>query len=461
MSREPEYKFVSTDVEAIVAQLVTEYENRIGRALRPADPEKLFISWVADIIYQERVLQNYIGNQNIPSRAEGENLDALGEWIYGVQRLAAQPSKCTERFYISAAQSTTVVIPQGTRVTTSSGSPVWYTTAEATIPIGETYVDVMVQCETTGESGNDYEAGQINKLIDVDNILYYSSCENTDRTSGGADEATDEQFFERMKDGLSAFSTAGPSGAYSYWAKQVAANIVDVKAIQPRQRIAKTIPLYTDGDSVKHGFLAGEHLMTDTLVVRSASGATPATKTTDYTISGETLLDITIKSTGSLASLDSIYVEIDAEKAGYVYLYALMEDGTLAGQSVKDAILSAVNKENVRPLTDYVSVEDAELVDYTVNLTFYTDRNSTKPVTEIEADVKAAVNEYTAWQSGKIGRDINPSYLNWLLKDTGVKRVVITSPVFTPLRSGDDHTVPQVAHLSSSPTITNGGKEDD
>ena len=461
MSRDTLYKFVETDIDAILTRLVSRYEELTGRTLRPADPDRVFMAWVAEAILQERVCQNYVGNQNLPSRAEGENLDAIGEMIYGILRLAAQPSQCTVRFTISEAQVTSIAIPQGTRVTDASGNLIWATTEDAVIPIGSLYADVLVQCETAGEIGNGYVAGQINTLVDVDNILFYSSCENITTASGGSDEETDDQYYEFMREGLDAYSTAGPVGAYTHWAKSVSSNIADVKPIQPRLTLTKTIPLYTDGDGKKHGFLAGEHLISTSVIVCASEGSTPAVNGTDYSYEYEDqLLNIEIKAGGALASQTSIYVTVDCIKAGYVYLYALMADGTLADATVKAAIAEACNQDTVRPLTDFVSVEDAELVTYNISLTYWIDRKTTKSLADIQTDVTAAVNEYVAWQSGKIGRDINPSYLEWLLKDTGVKRVAIVSPPFIPLRNGDDHTVPQVAQIGSV-SVVNGGFEDE
>ena len=114
MSRNTQYQFVSTDTAALVSSLVAGYEKITGVSVQPASPEKLFIQWVADIIVQERVLNNYTGNQNIPSRSEGENLDALGELFYVVERPAAQPAVCNMRFHISEAQETAILIPAGT-----------------------------------------------------------------------------------------------------------------------------------------------------------------------------------------------------------------------------------------------------------------------------------------------------------------------------------------------------------
>lgn len=111
MSRNTQYQFISTDTNALVSALVSGYEKITGVSVQPASPEKLFIQWVADIIIQERVQNNYTGNQNIPSRASGENLDALGELFYVSERPAAQPAVCNERFYISEAQATAILIP--------------------------------------------------------------------------------------------------------------------------------------------------------------------------------------------------------------------------------------------------------------------------------------------------------------------------------------------------------------
>ena len=90
-----DYKFVPTDAGDIVSALVTAYERITERALHPADPDMLFLRWVADVIVQERVLTNYAGNQNIPSRASGDNLDSLGELFYATERPQAQPAVCT------------------------------------------------------------------------------------------------------------------------------------------------------------------------------------------------------------------------------------------------------------------------------------------------------------------------------------------------------------------------------
>lgn len=378
MSRNTQYQFVSTDTGALVSSLVAGYERITGTSVQPASPEKLFIQWVADIIIQERIINNYTGNQNIPSRAEGENLDALGELFYASQRPAAQPAVCTERFYISEAQETAILIPIGTRVTDASNTLVWETVEDVYVSIGSTYADVQIQCQTAGVVGNDYSAGQINTIIDLFN--YYDHCENTTASDDGADAATDDEYYGLMRASQDAYSTAGPKGGYIYIAKQVSTEIADVVANRP--------------------------------------------------------------------------------SAGKVDLYVLMDDGSIAQTETKNAVLAACSADTVRPLTDDVAVKDPQTVEYNISFTYFIPSDAAVSSSEIEAAVNAAVDQFVSWQCAKLGRDINPSYLIGLLMQTGIKRVVLTSPAFTVLNDGSDNTAPQVAMIGDI-TATNGGHEDE
>ena len=146
--------------------------------------------------------------------------------------------------------------------------------------------------------------------------------------------------------------------------------------------------------------------------------------------------------------------------AGTVDLYVLMDDGTIAQTEVKNAVLAACSADTVRPLTDLVSVKDPETVEYDISFTYYIPSDASVSSAEIEAAVDAAVKQYVAWQCGKLGRDINPSYLIGLLMQTGIKRVDLTSPTFTVLKDGSNKDTPQVATVGDI-TATNGGYEDE
>lgn len=378
MSRNTEYQFISTDTDTLVASLVAAYETITKTTVQPASPEKLFILWVANIVLQERVMNNYTGNQNLPSRAEGADLDALGDLFFSKDRPSAQSAICTERFYITTAQSFAVLVPVGTKVTDAENTLVWETTADVYISPGALYADAMIQCQTIGTAGNDYAAGQINTIIDP--YDYCDRCENITKSDDGADTATDDEYYELMRESQDAYSDAGSKGGYIYFAKQVSTEIADVVA--------------------------------------------------------------------------------NSRSAGYVNLYILMEDGTIAGQEMKNAVLSACTPAFVRPLNDNVVADDPETVPYDIKFTYYIPRSVSLSSSEIADQVNSAVNDYVKWQSGKLGRDINPDELRQRVKAVGVKRIVLTSPSFTALRDGSDNTVPQVALLGTK-SITDGGYEDE
>lgn len=379
MSRE-QYQFIPTAPDEIIAWITAKYEEMTGVTVQPGSPEMLYVRWAASVVIQERALTNYAANQNIPSRAAGENLDALAELFYMKERPQAKAATCTMRFHISEAQEFAVLIPGGTRATDASSTLVWETPEDVYVTAGETYADVKVQCQTKGRAGNGFVAGQINSIVDP--FAYFLSCENLTESDGGADAATDEEFYELLRLSMDGYSDAGARGAYIYFAKQVSTEIADVAATSPEPSVVK--------------------------------------------------------------------------------LYALMKDGKPASEEIKAAILAACSEETVRPLADRVSVEDPETVQYDVEFTYFTPEQAAAGASaaEIAEKVRAAVDQYNEWQCAKLGRDINPSYLVGLLMQTGIKRVVQSYPVFTPLNDGNDQDVPQVAAVGRV-NIINGGYENE
>ena len=377
MSR-TQYQFIPTDPDQIVEWMAAKYEELTGVTVQPGSPERLFIQWAASVIVQERALANYAANQNLPSRAEGENLDALAELFYTKKRPGAKAATCTVRFTISEPQAFAVLIPKGTRVTDASNTLVWETIEDAYVNAGDTYADAKIRCQTKGAAGNGFVGGQINTIVDL--FAYYQSCANLTESDGGGDAATDEEFYELLRLSMDGYSCAGARGGYIYFAKQVDTKIADVIAASP----------------------------------------TP----------------------------------------GVVKLYVLMNDGSIATEEMKEKVLAACSADDVRPLTDLVSVEDPEKVPYNVDLTYYIQDNSEASAEELALAVAKKVGEFTDWQSAKLGRDINPSRLISMLMGTGIKRVVLREPAFTPLRDGSGTEAPQVAELRTV-TVQSGGYEDE
>lgn len=365
----PDISFVETDTETIKNALIRGYETLTGRTLYPADPVRLFILWVADIIVQERVNIDFSAKQNLPRYAEGEYLDSVAELFKDAYRLEPEKAKTTLRYTLSIPLDGPTVIPAGTRAT-PDGEIVFATLADLTIPPGELSGEVEAECATEGETGNGFVPGQINQPIDI--FPYYQKVENITESAGGADRESDEAFYQRMRESMETFSTAGPLGGYEYYAKSASALIADVKASSP---------------------LPGE-------------------------------VDVRV----------------------------LLANGELPGEEILKEVYDILNADDVRPLTDHVTVAAPEVVPYDIDFTYYTQTGGALSDDTIKDNVNAAVADFRKWQGEKMGRDVNPSRLIYLLMKTGVKRVEVRSPVYA--------AVPEnaVAVMNSAAAV-NGGAE--
>lgn len=142
-----------------------------------------------------------------------------------------------------------------------------------------------------------------------------------------------------------------------------------------------------------------------------------------------------------------------AAGAGRVYIYILKADGSIPaeGDPVIDAVSAAVSAKDVRPLTDLVTVSAPSTVFYGVEIAYHISEDDAGRVAEIQEAVNAAVNEYTAWQDSKIGRDINPDRLRRLLLNAGASRVEITKPAYTVVGHAN------VAQVTGETSITYSG----
>lgn len=258
MSRNTQHEFVSMDADALIATLVSAYEKIVGVTVMPSSPEKLFVQWVANVLLYERSHTNKAGNSNLPSRAEGDDLNEIGDTIFNFKRPDAEPSTTTMRFRIQQALTFDVLIPKGSRVTDASQTLYWATDKDVYIVAGNTSADVECTCQTAGSQTNGYVTGQINNLVDV--FSYYYSCENLTESDGGTDAPSDDDYYALMKESINSWSDAGARGGYVYFAKTVSTLIGDVVAKSPDPGYVKIYILMKDGsfasEEVKKAVLA-------------------------------------------------------------------------------------------------------------------------------------------------------------------------------------------------------------
>ena len=99
-------------------------------------------------------------------------------------------------------------------------------------------------------------------------------------------------------------------------------------------------------------------------------------------------------------------------------------DGT-ASVDLCAAVATAVNADNVRPMTDEVTVQSAVIVPYQVKGTITTFAGPDSAV--VLAESRKRLDAYVA-ESHRIGRDITMSGLYAALHCDGIQRVTLTSP---------------------------------
>lgn len=376
----PDIEFLETDTETVISNMIALYEEmqkaagRENYKVRPASPERVFISWMAAVVVQQRTLINDIAKMNVPryaAKSENEEyLDSLAEIFKDTARLPASPASATFRFYISEPQQQSTIIPAGTRIS-FDGVIIFATSEVLEIKAGETSGEVEAVCTQPGTVGNGLVAGQVKEVVDL--FDHYQKAENITTTSGGAEKEDNESYYERMRDSMESFSTAGPINGYIYWTKTVSSAVLDVAVTSP--------------------------------------------------------------------------------EACVVDVRVILQDGQEATPAVLKEIEEALNASDIRPLTDVVTVSAPETVDFSVDATFYIAQPNRESAAAIEREVRAAVDNFIVWQTSKMGRDINPSYLTKMMMDAGAKRVEVRQPTF---QSVADIAVGKL----KSKTVLNGGLED-
>lgn len=147
-------------------------------------------------------------------------------------------------------------------------------------------------------------------------------------------------------------------------------------------------------------------------------------------------------------------VKVTSPNPVEVEIRFIMVDGSLPTRTTVEGLEEYLQDENIRPLTDKVTVLAPETVSFDISLTYYINRSDQSKAGTIQGEVTQAIADYIEWQTRTIGRDINPSELTKRIMAAGAKRVEISSPVFTTVA---DTSVARVG----TQTITYGGIEND
>lgn len=111
---------------------------------------------------------------------------------------------------------------------------------------------------------------------------------------------------------------------------------------------------------------------------------------------------------------------------GEVVVTVLSRSGSGAPSSaLVNAVQGALNDDRVRPMTDHVIVQGAEIVPYTVSAVVYTYAGPDSAL--VLAESKARLQAYIE-EAHRLGRDVPRSGIYSVLHSEGVQRVELTEP---------------------------------
>ena len=221
-------------IEEIYQRLAADFQARTGRSAGASSDLAVRFYAVAAQIYSLYVQGEWTRRQCFPQTAQGDYLDKHA-FLRGVARRQAAKAEGTVRFAVDQAQESPVEIPAGT-VCMTAGGVRFITTQAAEVKKGNLYADVPVEAAQGGTAGN----------VDAGAIVYMSvppvriaACVNTEPTTGGTDDETDEELRVRVLETYHRLA----NGANSAFYEQAAMSFDEVAAVTviPRSRGVGTV----------------------------------------------------------------------------------------------------------------------------------------------------------------------------------------------------------------------------
>lgn len=219
--------------EEMILSFQEKYEELTGEecTLYPANSNRLIMNVIAGQIYQAYEFINYAFKQNFIRYMED---DVLWNWgaNLGFAESSLRAATCTLEFGLNEVLEFDVNIPAGIRVT--AGDDVFFASdTVCIIAAGKQSAEVSATCTEKGTIGNEYVPGQLSIIADpVPNLSF---AKNINTTSGGEDELSGDRLRERIFLFPSAYSVAGPEGAYEYFVKKYSEDIIDTKIVTDKE----------------------------------------------------------------------------------------------------------------------------------------------------------------------------------------------------------------------------------
>ncbi len=222
--------------EEIYQSLLATFMRESGITLQEHGEMAVRLYAIAAQIHGMQYQVHWTLEQCFPHTASGSYLDKHA-FVRGLSRREATFARGKIRFSLDTTQTTAVDIPEGT-VCMTAGTVRFATLESASIPAGESSVEVPAEALAEGE-GSNVLAGSI-RIMAVAPVGI-ASCSNPEAFTGGAQTEDDSQLRERILDSYQRM----PNGANVAYYEREALSVPQVAAVNviPRARGRGTVDI--------------------------------------------------------------------------------------------------------------------------------------------------------------------------------------------------------------------------
>lgn len=226
-------EFASQDTAALLTDLLTHFEQNVGRPLYPGQVERLLLHSVAYGLDLVRADIQHTGEQNLVAYANGLQLDHLAA-RWGLKRLPQEAATTRVVFKLTEPFEQNLLISAGRELVSKGNKVIFQTLEDVLILAGEQEGRCIARCTSAGPVGNGWEAGTIERLAIPQAEIAVAYNETT--SNGGSDIESDIRLRKRILAAPHGLSTVGTREGYRLHVLGVSPDIIDVAVMGPDDR---------------------------------------------------------------------------------------------------------------------------------------------------------------------------------------------------------------------------------
>lgn len=125
-----------------------------------------------------------------------------------------------------------------------------------------------------------------------------------------------------------------------------------------------------------------------------------------------------------------IDVHTITSKESVVQIYVLLQNGSIPDGTKLQAIKAFLEEQKLTPDTDKIEVLAPEIVNYTIEATYYISYYKKEMEQTIKESIEEIAIEFEEYTKSKIGRAINPDMLIAFVNTAGASRIAIKTPTY-------------------------------